>query len=73
MIYKRYPSAKKPPAIHDIIIVYSRHVETVCLMSRKEGLRMIEEVLKRDLIAHNIYKEREHTDCVCSLFSGLKS
>jgi hypothetical protein len=33
---RTYPAAKEPPATYDIIIVYSRHVETVVLMSRVE-------------------------------------
>ena len=30
-----YPSAKEPMGLHDIIFVYSRHVETVCLITGK--------------------------------------
>ena len=31
---EKYPSAKAPIGSHDIIFVYSRHVETVCLLSK---------------------------------------
>ena len=33
---EKHPTAKEPVGLHDIIFVYSRHVETVVLMSRVE-------------------------------------
>ena len=31
---EKYPSAKEPMGLHDIIIVASRHVEAIILMTR---------------------------------------